>query len=433
MVKDNLTSEFCFKNLSKDKVKKYLHQIKTKKATGYDNIPPKLAQMCSDELSTAFTGMINDCFVNNIFPDDMKRAEIVPLFKKCNDMEKNNYRPVSILTTFDKVFETVIAEQLIEHFNSLFCKMLCAYRKKHGCEHILVNLMEKWKWSLDNDEYVGTILMDLSNAFDCMPHKLLICKLRAYGVSENACIFLSTYLSNRYQRVKINNHRSTWKPVKKGIPQGSCLGPLLFNIFINDIFCFISKCDLINYADDNTLSFGARTLELVVSALKEDTEIAIKWFTDNFMKVNPEKFQMMLMKPSLCRTELPTSLEINSVPIERQSSVKLLGIVIDENLRFDKQVSNMCGRASKQLKVIFRFKSLFKETEKKIIFSTFIMSNFNYCPIVWHFCGATQMRKMEKIQERALRFVFCDFKSDYLELLEKSNCDIFKKNQSHSL
>ena len=107
--------------------------------------------------------------------------------------------------------------------------------------------------------------------------------------------------------------------------------------------------------------------------MKEDTNIAIKWFTDNFMKVNPEKFQMMLMKLSLCRTELPTSLEINGVHIERQSSVKLLGIVIDENLRFDQQVRNMCARASKQLKVIFRFKRLFKEAEKKIIFNTFIM------------------------------------------------------------
>ena len=309
--------------------------------------------MCDEEMCLILSDIINKCFHDNIFPDDMKKAEICPLFKKADDMEKNNYRPVSILTTFDKIFETIIAKQLIEYFDSLFNKMLCAYRKKYACDHILIRLIDMWKWSLDRDDFVGTILMDLSKAFDCVPHGLLICKLKAYGMSEKACIFISTYLSGRSQRVKVENSRSTWEPVKKGIPQGSCLGPLLFNIFMNDIFCFISKCDLFNYADDNTLSKSAGTIELVMEALKNDADNAIKWFANNNMKVNPEVFQIMLLKPFHCKTDLPSYFEIDDVSLEIQRNVKLLGITIDDKLKFDFQVNNMCidfKRYSRRLK-----------------------------------------------------------------------------------
>ena len=416
--------EFHFTNMKCENVRKALQMIKVKKATGYDNIPPKIIQMCNDELCTVFTSIINDSFSLNVFPDDMKKAEITPLFKKNNDMDKNNFRPVSTLTTFDKVFEAIIADQLYEYFNTIFHDMLCAYRKSYSCDHILIKIVDKWKWALDNDEFVGTVLMDLSKAFDCIPHGLLICKLRAYGISEKSCIFLSTYLSNRYHRVKINNSRSSWEPIKKGIPQGSCLGPLLFNIFINDIFCFIKECSLMNYADDNTLSISAKSIEIVIQLLQNDSENAVKWFAENFMKVNPEKFPVMLMKPSFCTTDMPTTLKIKDVSLMTQKSVKLLGITIDDRLKFDEQINNMCQRASKQLKVIYRFKQVFKEKEKKIIYNTFIMSNFNFCPVVWNFCGMIQIRKMEKIQERALRFVFNDVYSEYSELLQKAKSEM---------
>ena len=145
-------------------------------------------------------------------------------------MDKNNYRPVSILTLCDKIFETTIANQLTEYFNTIINSM-CLQKGIWHMDHSLFNIFVKWKWGLDYDDFVGTVLMDLSKAFDCIPHGLLICKLRAYVVSERSCIFLSTYLSNSYQRVKINTNRSEWEPVKKGIPQGSkitLLSPLSF-------------------------------------------------------------------------------------------------------------------------------------------------------------------------------------------------------------
>lgn len=285
-------------------------------------------------------------------------------------------------------------------------------------------MIDSWKQALDRDEYVGTVLMDLSKAFDCIPHGLLICKLNAYGLSINACKFMCTYLSGRQQRVKLADGRSSWTPMKKGIPQGSCLGPILFNIFINDLFLFMEKCDLYNYADDNTLSVSGKTMDYVIEALRSDTSMAIDWLTNNFMQANPEKFQVMCMKPiKAYKEQLPDHLEVNGVKILRDTQVKLLGLTIDDRLKFDVQVNNICTKASKQLNVLNRFKHVFNVSEKTIIYNTFVLANFNYCPVVWHFCGVTLTRKMEKIQERALRFLLNDFTSEYNVMLDKVGLD----------
>ncbi len=107
----------------------------------------------------------------------MKKAEISPIFKKNDDLNKNNYTPISILVVFSKVFETIIAQQLMEYFTSIFDNMLCAYCKKYGTEHVLIKLIDSWKYALDNHNVVRTILMDLSKSFDCIPHGLLVSKM----------------------------------------------------------------------------------------------------------------------------------------------------------------------------------------------------------------------------------------------------------------
>ncbi len=330
---------------------------------------------------------------------------------------------VSILVVLSKVFESIIADQLINYFNPIFNVMLCAYRKRYGCEHILIKLIESWKFALYENKFAGTIMMDLSKAFDCIPHGLLIAKLKAYGLSDCACKFMSSYLSGRFQRVKIKDARSEWLPLKKGIPQGSCLGPLLFNIFINDLFCFIEKCELENYADDNSLNAIAHSIELVMEALTHDTKNALKWFDDNFMQANPGKFPFMLLKSVTCHDAVPEFICINDVTIERQHDVKQLGITIDDKLKFDKHVQNLCKKAAKQLNVLYRFKSILDQKAKEMIYNTFILANFNYCPIVWHFCGRVSTRKMERIQERALRFLYNDTTSEYRDLLDKTGYD----------
>ena len=132
--------------------------------------------------------------------------------------------------------------------------------------------------------------MDLSKAFDCLPHDLLLLKLKTYGLSENALKLMASYLTNRKQCVKLGNFKSNFQSILKGVPQGSILGPVLFNIFINDIFHFIKNCMLYNYADDNTVSHPNTDLKRLIDELVEDSNRLIQWFADNQMKANPGKF-----------------------------------------------------------------------------------------------------------------------------------------------
>ncbi len=322
--------------------------------------------MSYEELSPTITKLTNECIDSLTYPHDMKKAEVAPLFKttKVNDMLKENFRPVSILPILGKILELVMADQLKLYFDNIFNIKLGAYRKRYGCDNILVKLVETWKKALDEKKFVGTVLMDLSKAFDCIPHSLLISKLYAYGVSESACIFLVSYLTNRHQRIKIQTKRSLWSLLTKGVPQGSILGPILFNIFINDIFLFIENCDLTNYADYNTLSSSSNTIDALVQILQTDVKSSINWFKNNYMQANADKFQVMFLKPLRSKQNLPKYFALDNIEIEVKNKVNLLGITIDDKLNFDEHISTMCKNAGRQLNVLFRFHKKFWITNK---------------------------------------------------------------------
>ena len=416
-----INERFDFSEVGLNVIFRKLKAIKANKAAGYDLINPKSIKMCARELASTMTSIINHAFCSLTFPNDMKKSEIVPIHKKKDYMIKENYRPVNLITIFAKIFESIIADQINDYMKDKFSKKLGAYRKGHGCNQVLTLAINSWKWSLDDNKCVGALLMDLSKAFDSIPHDLLLSKMYVYGFSENACKFMLSYLSERTQRVKVRNARSEWKMMRRGIPQGSCLGPLLFNLFLNDIFLSVKHCELFNYADDNTLSATDHKTDKLIEKLLTDTNIMMEWFGNNFMKVNPEKFQLMLMKPQGLNMDLPSEIKVQENIIKAENSVKLLGIEIDDNLNFKNHVNILCNKASRQLKVMYRFKNILGQKEKLLLFRSFILSTFNFCPVVWNFCGVGCIRKIEKIQERALRFLSNDYKSSYSVLLKNTN------------
>ena len=253
--------------------------------------------------------------------------------------------------------------QLTDHFNSIFYNYLAAFRKGFGCQTTLLRLAEDWKKDLDKQHYVGAVLMDLSKAFDCLPHDLIIAKLSAYGLSEQACDFLNSYLTNRKQRVKLGQFKSNWLNIIKGVPQGSILGPLLFNIFMNDIFYFKKKSKLYNYADDNTVSYSDKCLDTTKEVLVSESIICIDWFKENKMQANPDKFQAIML--GLLGFENCKSLNLNGTEIKCEESVKFLGVTFDYMLNFDIHISNICKKAARQINVLLRL-SKFLSTETKI-------------------------------------------------------------------
>ena len=243
---------------------------------------------------------------------------------------------------------------------------------------------------------VCTILIDLSKAFDCLPHELILAKLHAYGVDIKSLKLLQDYLSNRTQRVKLDSTLSSWLKILLGVPQVSILGPLFFNIFLNDMLWFIEKTDICNFADDNTIYSCAKSVNDVIENLQSDLKIALKWFKDNQMMANPGKFQFMIL---LSKNTMNNSIVINNKTIESSKSVKLLGLTIDNKLNFGIHINNICKVASAKIKGLGRIRSRLNLSQSKILYNSFTLSQFNYCYLVWMFCSKTLENKINQIQK----------------------------------
>ena len=276
--------------------------------------------------------------------------------------------------------------------------------------------MQAWQEELDEGGLVGTILMDLSKAYDCLPHGLLVAKLEAYGVGKAALNLISNYLSHRKQRTKIGSSYSDWYEIIR-VPQGSILGPLLFNIFINDLFLFIEKTKICNFADDNTIYSCNNNLQTILKNLKHDMVNFLKWFKVNSMKANPKKFQFMILGKS---TRQIVILNINNIKITESQNVELLGLTIDNRLTFKDHINMLYRRVSYKLHALRRIRKYLTLEKSKLLYNAFINNQFNYASIIWMFCRKQDYLEVEKIHYKALKIVY-NSNECYEELLIQNN------------
>ena len=277
-------------------------------------------------------------------------------------------------------------------------------------------MIEKWKTILNKNLKVGALFMDLSKAFDALDHSLLLAKLSEYGFDNNSLSFARSYLTNRFQRCKIESHCSNWREITTGVPQGSILGPLLFNIFINDIFLFVESSNICNYADDNTLFAFGKTFDEVTRKLQNDFLILDEWFFNNFLVLNSDKCHFMTLGTP---NTLP-NFKCKNITIKNSASEKLLGVIIDNKLDFTEHLNTVCKKANLKLHALNRISRFLSPEQHVLIINAYIKSLFNYCPLVWMFCYSGIMHNMNKFHERSLRLLLKNYKDDFQDLLRSS-------------
>ena len=417
---------FSFTTISVEDMEKEIQNLNPKKAGTFMDIPTKQLKEVSSVVSEPLAKIWNEEVIGRkVFPAKLKLADITPIYKSLENTSVTNYRPVSILPVVSKVFERIMDKQTNSYMDSKLSPYLCGYRKGYSCQYALLSMIERWKLSYDKGGHAGGILMDLSKAFDTINHQLLVAKLHAYGFSKDALEIIYDYLSDRWQRTKINTSLSTWSEILSGIPQGSVNGPKYFNIYINDLFLLFLNTKACNMADDTTPYACEMDLPTLLHNLESDAASAILWFENNYMKLNNSKCHLLITSRS---PEIFWA-KVGSQVIWESHEQKLLGITLDKRLKFDKHVLNLCKKASGKLTALGRLVNIVPTEKKKILMNSFIQSQFSYCPLLWMFCNKKVTKKIDRIQERGLRMVYQDYTSSFKALLMKnSSVTIHQRN-----
>ena len=273
-------------------------------------------------------------------------------------------------------------------------------------------MLEKMKITRDRKGFCAAVLTDLSKAFDCICYDLLIAKLKAYGLERNALKLVYDYLSNRSQKTKLGSSFSTYLDIVYGVPQGSTLGSLLFNIDLCDLFFENYSTDFANFADDTTSYECGHSFNEAINNLEATTEKVFEWFSFNNLKVNTSKCHLFVSPYE------PISLNVSGSTIESSSCEKLLGIFIDSNFTFEYHIKRIRRKTSQKLYALSRISKYISGDEKHLLFKLFIISQFNYCPIVWMCHGRGLNNKINNLHERALRTVYQGKKSSFETLLK---------------
>ena len=412
----NLAGKFTFKDIGERNVNDAIYSMDPKKAGVDNDIPAKILRGSGTVIAAYLSKMFNKSKNEGKFPTSLKEGTVVPINKKTTKtVQKKDYRPVNLLANVSKIYERNMFEQTYSYIDQFLSPYLFGYRKGRSTEQCLAIMVEVWKKALDSFNKAGAVLTDLSKAFDCLNHKLLIAKLNAYGFDKNALTFIHDYLKGRKQRTKVNGVYSSWRNVNYGVPQGSILGPLLFNIFINDIFLFMKEAKIANYADDNTAYSVGKSVDDLLSKLESETSTILEWFRINEMKSNDDKCNLIVAKND------NISINVGNEQIDSCNSVELLGVKIDNQLKFTEHVKNMIKKGNQKFHALARISKYLNQDKLKLIMRAFIQSQFNYCPLVWMFHNRTLNNKINRLHERALRLVYKNDELDFDELLKLDN------------
>ena len=392
--------------MTENKVKLLLKQLNVSKSTGPDNFHPRFLKETADNISYPITILFNKSLSEGSLPSDWKRANVTCIFKSGNKTKSSNYRPISITNILCRMLESVIKSAVMEHCkdSNIFRDSQYGFRERRGCILQLLTVFDTWSKYIDSDIPVDTVFFDFRKVFDSVPHKRLLLKLERLGVSRNVLKWISSFLSNRQQRVVINGQSSEWTDVSSGVPQGSVLGPLLFIMFVNDLPDEVkSYCKL--FADDAKLYKDLQNHE-DFETFQNDLNKLCQWTIKWLMLFYVAKCKVMHIGRDNLRFEYEvTDNEGNTKVLKSVEIEKDLGVYVQENLKFDKHISLTVNRANRLVGLIKRAFSYLDEETLLVLYKTLIRPILDYGNTIWFPTLNKDIRAVENVQRRLTRLL----------------------------
>ena len=350
--------------------KKIFSSLKSKHSCGIDDLSTHFLKYHSDLFIKPITLIINQTLNTGIFPEKLKIAKVIPIHKDKNLDTNilNNYRPISILPSFSKIFERVIYNQLYKYFtnNNFLYASQYGFRNNHSTEFAALELSNRIHEYLDNNLTPIAVFIDLSKAFDTINHEILIKKLQKYGITNIELKLFESYLKNRKQFVFHNNISSSHLTISTGVPQGSILGPLLFIIYINEIHS-VTSFNTLMYADDTCLisPFSTQRNKKIkthnIATINIELNKLFVWLSANKLSINVTKTKAIMFhykQRKILQHEIPV-IKINNISIKFVQEYKFLGVFVDQNLSWEYHIHHLCNQLSKINGLLSKLKHFF--------------------------------------------------------------------------